>query len=41
MSKEQAETMPLEFAKLTVPTLLIAGEYDLIIPADLGRKAAV
>ncbi|MFN9939202.1 MAG: alpha/beta fold hydrolase, partial [bacterium] len=41
VSKEQAETMPLEFAKLTVPTLLIAGEYDLIIPADLGRKAAV
>jgi len=40
VSKEQAENMPDEFAKLTVPTLLIAGEHDIIIPADLGKKAA-
>ncbi|OBQ36497.1 MAG: alpha/beta hydrolase [Anabaena sp. CRKS33] len=40
VSKEQAELMPQEFAKLTVPTLLIAGEYDIIIPAELGKKAA-
>jgi pimeloyl-ACP methyl ester carboxylesterase len=40
VSKYQAEVMPGEFEKLTVPTLLISGEYDQIIPADLGRKAA-
>jgi len=32
--------MPGEFAKLTIPTLLIAGEYDIIIPAKLGKTAA-
>lgn len=40
VSKAQAELMPDEFAKLKVPTLLISGEYDKIIPADMGRKAA-
>ncbi|MEH2161886.1 MAG: alpha/beta hydrolase [Nostoc sp.] len=40
VSKTQSEVMPLEFAKLTVPTLLVAGEYDKIIPAEMGRKAA-
>ncbi|MDB9488302.1 alpha/beta hydrolase [Dolichospermum circinale CS-1225] len=40
VSKEQAELMPQEFAKLTVPTLLVAGEYDIIIPAELSKKAA-
>jgi proline iminopeptidase len=40
VSKTQAEIMPNEFAKLTVPTLLVAGEYDKIIPADLGKRAA-
>jgi proline iminopeptidase len=40
VSKAQAELMPDEFAKLTVPTLLVAGEYDIIIPAEMGRKAA-
>jgi pimeloyl-ACP methyl ester carboxylesterase len=40
VSKEQAEFMPEEFAKLTVPTLLVAGEYDIIIPAELGKRAA-
>ncbi len=40
VSKQAAETMPYEFAKLTVPTLLVAGEYDKIIPAAMGRQAA-
>ncbi|MFM2064203.1 MAG: hypothetical protein RLZZ507_3874 [Cyanobacteriota bacterium] len=40
VSKEQAELMPHEFANLTVPTLLVAGEYDIIIPAEMGRHAA-
>ncbi|RUT02596.1 esterase [Dulcicalothrix desertica PCC 7102] len=40
VSKYQAEVMPGEFEKLTVSALLISGEYDQIIPADLGRKAA-
>jgi pimeloyl-ACP methyl ester carboxylesterase len=40
VSREQAEFMPEEFAKLTVPTLLVAGEYDIIIPAELGKRAA-
>ena len=39
VSKTQAEIMPDEFAKLTVPTLLVAGEYDKIIPANLGKRA--
>ncbi|BAY75746.1 alpha/beta hydrolase fold protein [Nostoc linckia NIES-25] len=40
VSKAQSELMPQEFAKLTVPTLLVAGEYDKIIPAEMGRQAA-
>lgn len=40
VSKEQAETMPQEFAKLNIPTLLVAGEYDQIIPKELGENAA-
>ena len=40
VSEEQAKIMPGEFAKLTIPTLLIAGEYDIIIPAKLGKTAA-
>ncbi|BBD65148.1 alpha/beta hydrolase fold protein [Nostoc commune NIES-4072] len=40
VSKAQSEVMPQEFAKLTVPTLLVAGEYDKIIPAEMGRQAA-
>ena len=41
VSKSQSELMPQEFAKLKVPTLLVSGEYDKIIPAQMGRKAAV
>jgi len=40
VSKAQSELMPQEFAKLQVPTLLVAGEYDQIIPAHMGRQAA-
>ncbi|AFZ60882.1 alpha/beta hydrolase [Anabaena cylindrica FACHB-243] len=40
VSKKQADFMPQEFSKLTVPTLLVAGEYDIIIPAKMGEKAA-
>lgn len=40
VSKKAVEIMPLEFAKVTVPTLLVAGEKDIIIPANMGRKAA-
>lgn len=40
VSKRAAEEMPGEFAQLTVPTLLISGEFDQIIPAELGRTAA-
>jgi len=40
VSKTAAEVMPEEFAKLTVPTLIVAGEYDKIIPAEMGRQAA-
>lgn len=40
VSKKATEVMPQEFAKLTVPTLLVAGEHDIIIPAEMGRQAA-
>jgi pimeloyl-ACP methyl ester carboxylesterase len=40
VSQRAAEEMPAVFATLTVPTLLISGEFDRIIPPALGRKAA-
>jgi pimeloyl-ACP methyl ester carboxylesterase len=40
VSKEAVETMPREFAQLTVPTLMVSGEKDIIIPASMGRQAA-
>lgn len=40
VSKRASEVMPQEFARLSVPTLLVSGARDIIIPADLGRKAA-
>lgn len=40
VSQEAAETMPNEFARISVPTLLISGEFDKIIPAEMGKKAA-
>jgi pimeloyl-ACP methyl ester carboxylesterase len=40
VSKKAVETMPEKFALLQIPTLLISGEKDIIIPANLGREAA-
>ena len=40
VSKEATEWLPEQFQKFTVPTLLVAGEYDQIIPAEMGKKAA-
>lgn len=40
VSKYAAEVMPQEFAGIKVPTLLISGQYDQIIPPKLGRRAA-
>jgi pimeloyl-ACP methyl ester carboxylesterase len=40
VSKQATEVMPVEFAKISVPTLLVSGEFDQITPADLGRQAA-
>lgn len=40
VSKKAVETMPQKFAAISVPTLLIAGEKDIIIPAEMGRQAA-
>ncbi|MDK3155574.1 alpha/beta hydrolase [Kamptonema cortianum] len=40
VSQKAAEMMPQEFAKLSVPVLLVAGEYDKIIPAAMGQMAA-
>ncbi|HAC64218.1 MAG TPA: alpha/beta hydrolase [Cyanothece sp. UBA12306] len=40
VSKKAVEIMPQKFAELSVPTLLISGEKDIIIPAQMGRIAA-
>jgi len=40
VSKRATEVMPVEFAKISMPTLLVSGEFDKITPAELGRKAA-
>ena len=40
VSEKASEVMPNEFVKLTVPTLLVAGKYDIIIPAAMGSQAA-
>ncbi|MBW4497407.1 MAG: alpha/beta hydrolase [Oscillatoria princeps RMCB-10] len=40
VSEKAATVMPHEFAQLRVPVLLVAGEYDRIIPAEMGRRAA-
>jgi len=39
VSKKATEVMPVEFAKISVPTLLVSGEFDKITPAALGRTA--
>ena len=40
VSQKAAEVMPDEFARIKVPTLLVSGECDIIIPPELGRHAA-
>ena len=40
VSKKAVDTMPQEFAKIPVPTLMISGEKDIIIPAEMGRQAS-
>jgi len=40
VSKRATEVMPVEFAKISMPTLLVSGEFDKITPAELGRRAA-
>ncbi len=40
VSKKAVETMPKEFARIQVPTLLISGEKDQIIPAAMAKEAA-
>ncbi len=40
VSENAARVMPQEFAKVKVPTLLVSGEFDQIIPAEMGRQAA-
>ena len=39
VSKQAAETMPSEFAQIKVPTLLVAGERDIIIPRRHGPQS--
>lgn len=40
VSKKAVEIMPNEFANIEVPTLLISGEKDQIIPAEMGKEAS-
>lgn len=40
VSKKAVDTMPQEFAKIPIPTLMISGEKDIIIPAEMGRQAS-
>ncbi|MEM7062336.1 MAG: alpha/beta hydrolase [Cyanobacteria bacterium P01_B01_bin.77] len=40
VSKHATEAMPTAFSTLSVPTLLVSGQYDKITPAELGRQAA-
>jgi pimeloyl-ACP methyl ester carboxylesterase len=40
VSKQAAEEMPTYFSQLSMPTLLLSGEYDQIIPVRLGVSAA-
>ncbi|MEO0852521.1 MAG: alpha/beta hydrolase [Cyanobacteria bacterium J06648_11] len=40
VSKHASIVMPQAFSALSVPTLLVAGEKDIIIPPRLGQQAA-
>ena len=41
VSLDAVKTMPGAFGQLQVPTLLVSGQCDRIIPAELGRQAAI
>jgi pimeloyl-ACP methyl ester carboxylesterase len=41
VSKQAVEIMPKEFANITIPTLMISGEKDQIIPAKMGQQACL
>jgi proline iminopeptidase len=40
VSEKASIEMPQAYSRVTVPTLLISGEYDKIIPVELGLNAA-
>ena len=40
VSQKAVEIMPQEFAQISVPTLMVSGEKDIIIPATMGKQAA-
>jgi pimeloyl-ACP methyl ester carboxylesterase len=40
VSEKAVEIMPNKFAEIKIPTLLVSGEKDIIIPAKMGRMAA-
>ncbi|MGH2412987.1 MAG: alpha/beta fold hydrolase [Microcystaceae cyanobacterium] len=40
VSQKAVEIMPQKFTQISVPTLLISGEKDIIITAQMGRQAA-
>ena len=40
VSKRATEVMPTAFRQITVPSLLVSGQYDQITPAKLGKAAA-
>ena len=40
VSRHAAQIMPQAFAGLSVPTLLVSGEKDIIIPSWMGQRAA-
>lgn len=40
VSQHAIDTLPQHFTDLSIPTLLISGQHDRIIPPTLGQKAA-
>ncbi|MGK7907193.1 MAG: alpha/beta fold hydrolase [Synechococcus sp.] len=40
VSKHASIAQPAAFAKIQCPTLIVSGEKDIIIPSELGQKAA-
>ena len=41
VSKKAAFEMPQEYANFKMPVLLVSGEFDKIITAEMGRQAAI